>query len=265
MPSPRVADRLNAAFNEAYERHVERIVQGLGDVIVVHSNPGGGRYAHYVRGDLRDATDPVPPAFRFLKAIGHGPTAFLALAPADDELAARIREDALATLAELAGLGLPPEALGPARVALEFTAERAGEQLAVFPREVMDACEQLILAAGEVQGTACRDHVEALRRAMGEERWMRSYGIVGTGWGTKEYGTHYEVMLHAFGHEAVNTRLFASMGEKDEARLLRRVGVILANRGTCQVVLGDAHRMDVELIGDAVQRVLDADDRAAPS
>jgi starch synthase len=45
-------------------------------------------------------------------------------------------------------LGLPPEALGPARVALEFTAERAGEQLAVFPREVMDACEQLILAAG---------------------------------------------------------------------------------------------------------------------
>jgi amidophosphoribosyltransferase len=26
-----------------------------------------------------------------------------------------------------------------------------------------------------------------------------------------------------------------------------------------------AHRMDVELIGDAVQRVLDADDRAAPS
>ena len=136
------------AFNEAYERHVERIVQGLGDVIVVHSNPGGGHYAHYVRGDLRDATDPVPPAFRFLKAIGHGPTAFLALAPADDELAARIREDALATLAELAGLGLPPEALGPARVALEFTAERAGEQLAVFPREVMDACEQLILAAG---------------------------------------------------------------------------------------------------------------------
>lgn len=34
MPSPTAADRLNALFNEAYEEHVERIVRGLGDVLV---------------------------------------------------------------------------------------------------------------------------------------------------------------------------------------------------------------------------------------
>ena len=260
MPSPTAADRLNALFNEAYEEHVERIVKGLGDVLVVHSTPAGGHYAHYVHGELAGAADPVPPAFRILKAIGHGPTSFPALSPDDLGRAAKVREQAAATLVELPGLGLPADALEPARVALEFTAERAGEQLATFPAEVMDACERLILAAGLVQGTACRDHVEGLRRAMGDQRWVRAYGIVGTGWGTKEHGTHYEVMLHAFGGEALNSRFFASMGEKDEARLLRRVGVILANRGTCQVVLGDAHRMDVELIGDAVQRALDAGD-----
>ena len=258
MASPTAADRLNALFNEAYEEHVERIVAGLGDVLVVHSTPAGGHYAHYVHGRLSDATDPVPPAFRLLKAIGHGPTAFPALSPDDAARAADIRRQAAAALEELPALGIPDDAVEPARVALEFTAERAGEQLATFPPEVMDACERLIVAAGQVQGTACRDHVAALRRAMGEDRWVRAYGIVGTGWGTKEHGTHYEVMLHAFGPEALNVRFFASMGEKDEARLLRRVGVILANRGTCQVVLGDAHRMDVELIGDAVQRALDA-------
>ena len=265
MPSPTAADRLNSLFNEAYEEHVERIVRGLGDVLVVHSTPHGGHYAHYVHGELVDATDPVPPAFRLLKAIGHGPTAFPALSADDAARAARIREAAAATLEELLVLGIPDDAMEPARVALEFTAERAGEQLATFPAEVMAACESLITCAGRIQGTACRDHVAALRRAMGEERWIRAYGIVGTGWATKEHGTHYEVMLHAFGADALNVRFFASMGEKDEARLLRRVGVILANRGTCQVVLGDAHRMDVELIGDAVQRALDAGDGGGAS
>jgi hypothetical protein len=265
MPSPTAADRLNALFNEAYEEHVERVVRGLGDVLVVHSTPAGGHYAHYVHGELAGAAEPVPPAFRLLKAIGHGPTSFPALSPDDSDRARSIREQAAATLAELPGLGLPADSLEAARVALEFTADRAGEQLATFPREVMDACERLILAAGQVQGTACRDHVQAVRRAMGEERWVRAYGIVGTGWGVKEHGTHYEVMLDAFGSDALNTRFFASMGEKDEARLLRRVGVILSNRGTCQVVLGDAHRMDVELIGDAVQRALDAGDADEPA
>ena len=257
MPSPTAADRLNALFGEAYDAHVARIVAGLGDVVVVHSTPTGGHYAHYVHGELVDGTDPVPTAFRLLKAIGHGPTALPALGPDDVDPAADIRRQAEATLAELPSLGLPDDAMAPAKIALEFTATHAGEQLATFPAQVMDACEQLILAAGRVQGVACRDHLTALRRLIGDGRWARAYGIVGTGWGTKEHGTHYEVMLHAFGVEALNQRLFASMGEKDEARLLRRVGVILANRGTCQVVLGDAHRMDVELIGDAVQRALD--------
>jgi hypothetical protein len=149
--------------------------------------------------------------------------------------------------------------MAAARVALEFTARHAGERLGVFPPEVTRACEDLILAAGAIQGAACRDLVAAWRDDMGPGRWSAAYGIVGTGWATKEHGTHYEVMLNAFGRDALNVRFFASMGEKDEARLLRRVGVILANRGTCDLVLGDPHRMDVELIGDAVQRALEGD------
>ena len=96
MPSP-AADRLNKLFNEAYEEHVERVVASLDDVLVVHSTPAGGHYAHYRNGELAESADPVPESFRLLKAIGHGPTAFPALSPADSGRAEEIRGAAEAT------------------------------------------------------------------------------------------------------------------------------------------------------------------------
>jgi hypothetical protein len=260
MPSPTPADRLNELFASAYHEHVERVIAGLDDVLVVHSTPLGGHYAHYHNGVLHASAEPVPASFRILKSIGHGPTAIPALTDVDGAAAAAIRAAADETLDALPGLDVPPDAVGAAEIALRFTAESAGERFDHLPKEVTAACEALITAAGAIQGTACRDLVAAWRHDMGAERWSRAYGIVGTGWATKEHGTHYEVLVNAFGTEALGVRLFSSMGEKDEARLLRRIGVILANRGTCEVVLGDPHRMDVELIGDAVQRALEAPD-----
>lgn len=249
--APTAIDRLNVAFKDLYAARVKERLGQIADVIVVESSPDGGTYRHYRHGEMHRETSPVPPRFRTLKSIAHGPTSLVAVG-ADSQADARLAEAARAALAELPSLNLGPEAEPLARRALEFTIENIDAPPVAFPAEIAQTCEDLITLAGVVQAHACHDLLRHWRTDMGEARWSQAHAIVGTGWGLKEHGTHFEVLLDAFGRDALNVRFFADMGEKTPELLLRRLGTILANRATCTVVFGDPRRMDTELLGDAV-------------
>jgi len=256
------ADRLNDLFGRTYEEYRRTVLATLPAILLVRSTPGGGHYALHHRGTVRVA-EPVPAAFRLLKSIAHGPTLLGVLARPDGapgegaRRRAELRDACVAARSSLDAVPLTPTARAAATIALVGTVE-AIDQAHEGPlsAELRNACETMIREAGAIQAHACRDLLHGWLGDLPAADRDVLHAIVGTGWGVREHGTHFELLCHVLGRELLNVRLFAAMGEHDDERLLRRLGMILCNRRTSGAVLGDPARMDVELIGDAVAGAL---------
>lgn len=262
---------INDLFAATYARIAEATVAAVDPLLIVHSTPSGGHYALLLDGE-RESCEPVPDAFRFLKSIAHAPTLLAVLRSSigralddRDRLVEQLDTWSRASLGALdQRTDLCPAGRNAAHDALVDTIEHLAADPSSGPigASLTAACEALIVEAGRIQAQACRRQLEHWRDAMGPAAWSRLYAIVGTGWGMREHGTHYEILRHVLGRDAIGVRLFSAMGTKDEEALRHRLGVILANRSTSAAALGDASRMDVELIGDAVVRALRADTSA---